>query len=95
MTKLLQQSGLVTPTSRVEGNLLEAANAAKRELKFLLLVLHSPGNPDSERFLRETYADPDFAAFVGSNLLVWAEADTDVRGAKSVHLTTTPDPYFP
>lgn len=82
MTKLLREAAFATVPPRIEGTLLDAANAAKRELKFLLIVLHSPGDPESDRFLRETFADADFAAFVGSNLLVWAESDTDLRGAK-------------
>jgi hypothetical protein len=52
MTKLLRDSGFATLPPRIEGTLLDAANAAKRELKFLLIVLHSPGDPESDRFLR-------------------------------------------
>jgi hypothetical protein len=82
MTRILAEGNFGATPRRVEGTLLDASRAAKRELKFLLVVLHSPGNAASEQFLRETFADRDFSDFVGANLLVWAEADTDLRGSR-------------
>jgi len=83
MTRILAEGGFEFVPARMEGSILEATREAKRQLKVLLVVLHSPGNADSERFLRETVTSADFCTFVDNNLLVWAEADTDHRGARA------------
>ncbi|OAA60088.1 UBX domain protein [Cordyceps fumosorosea ARSEF 2679] len=57
-----------------EGGLAQAHDLAKKELKFLLVVLLSPEHDDTASFVRETLLAPDVAAFVrdpASNVVLW------------------------
>lgn len=80
---------------KVEGTMLEAANRAKRELKFLLIVLHNPVVQQSQRFIRETLCSDNFVSFSDSNLVLWAESAADKRGYTSVvQLMATQMPFL-
>ncbi|KAI2604978.1 uncharacterized protein GGS25DRAFT_502877 [Hypoxylon fragiforme] len=57
-----------------EGGFAQALDLAKKELKFLLIVLMSPEHDDTESFTRETLLSPEIIAFVNdpaNNIIVW------------------------
>ncbi|EGX90055.1 UBX domain protein [Cordyceps militaris CM01] len=57
-----------------EGGLAQAHDLAKKELKFLLVVLLSPEHDDTASFVRETLLAPDVVAFINdpaSNVVLW------------------------
>jgi FAS-associated factor 2 len=58
-----------------DGGHAQALDAAKRELKFLLIVLMSPEHDDTESFIRETLLSDEVVGFVSNpanNMIVWA-----------------------
>ncbi|KAK8178050.1 UBX domain-containing protein [Phyllosticta citrichinensis] len=58
-----------------EGGYAQAFDLAKKELKFLLVVLVSPEHDDTTSFVRETLLSPDVVAFIknpANNMVVWA-----------------------
>ncbi|KAI1080503.1 hypothetical protein F5B20DRAFT_589278 [Whalleya microplaca] len=57
-----------------EGGFAQALDLAKRDLKFLLIVLMSPEHDDTEAFTRDTLLAPEVVAFVNdpaNNLVLW------------------------
>ncbi|ORY67441.1 UBX domain-containing protein [Pseudomassariella vexata] len=57
-----------------EGGFAQALDLAKKELKFLLIVLMSPEHDDTESFTRETLLSPEIVAFVNdpaNNIILW------------------------
>ncbi|KAI1403160.1 hypothetical protein F4819DRAFT_506839 [Hypoxylon fuscum] len=57
-----------------EGGFAQALDLAKKELKFLLVVLMSPEHDDTESFTRETLLAPEVVAFVNdpaNNVVLW------------------------
>ncbi|KAJ6787079.1 hypothetical protein PWT90_07285 [Aphanocladium album] len=57
-----------------EGGLAQAHDLAKKELKFLLVVLLSPEHDDTAAFVRDTLLAPDVAGFIrdpASNIILW------------------------
>ncbi|KAI1392177.1 uncharacterized protein F4822DRAFT_118071 [Hypoxylon trugodes] len=57
-----------------EGGFAQALDLAKKELKFLLIVLMSPEHDDTESFTRETLLSPDVVAFINdpaNNIVLW------------------------
>ncbi|XWW94176.1 hypothetical protein V2A60_002118 [Cordyceps javanica] len=57
-----------------EGGLAQAHDLAKKELKFLLVVLLSPEHDDTAAFVRDTLLAPEVVAFVrdpSSNMILW------------------------
>jgi FAS-associated factor 2 len=58
----------------LEEGVAQAQDQAKRELKFLLVVLMSPEHDDTESFTRETLLAPEVVAFINdssNNILLW------------------------
>ncbi|KAK7525837.1 uncharacterized protein IWZ02DRAFT_200358 [Phyllosticta citriasiana] len=58
-----------------EGGYAQAFDLAKKELKFLLVVLVSPEHDDTASFIRETLLSPEVVAFIknpANNMIVWA-----------------------
>ncbi|KAL2913390.1 UBX domain-containing protein 10 [Polyrhizophydium stewartii] len=54
------------------GTYMQALDAAKREIRYLLVVLHSDEHDDTPAFCRETLASEAFINFVNErNVLVW------------------------
>ena len=53
------------------GSYSQVLEEAKKELKFLLVYLHSEEHQDTERFCAATLADPRVAEYVGENMLFW------------------------
>ncbi|KXJ89407.1 thioredoxin-like protein [Microdochium bolleyi] len=57
-----------------EGGFAQALDEAKKELKFLIMVLVSPEHDDTESFTRETLLSPDVTAFINdpqNNIILW------------------------
>ncbi|KAI0017905.1 hypothetical protein F4780DRAFT_566526 [Xylariomycetidae sp. FL0641] len=57
-----------------DGGFAQALDAAKRDLKFLLLVLMSPEHDDTESFVRDILLHPDVVTFItepDNNILLW------------------------
>ncbi|EFQ29472.1 UBX domain-containing protein [Colletotrichum graminicola] len=57
-----------------EGGIAQAQDLAKKELKFLLIVLMSPEHDDTESFTRETLLAPDVVSFINdpaNNIILW------------------------
>lgn len=57
-----------------EGGIAQAQDLAKKELKFLLVVLMSPEHDDTESFTRETLLNPDVVSFINdpaNNVILW------------------------
>lgn len=55
------------------GSYSRALEEAKRDLKFLLVYLHSPSHQDTKSFCQDTLASPGLAEFIANmNVIVWA-----------------------
>lgn len=57
-----------------EGGLAQAHDLAKKELKFLLVVLLSPEHDDTAAFVRDTLLAPDVVSFIKdptNNVILW------------------------
>lgn len=63
--------GVQHPTFYV-GTYSQVINEAKKDLKFLLVYLHSKDHQDTNRFCRETLSNPELVEFINSNCLMWA-----------------------
>ena len=65
-----------------EGGYAQAFDIAKRDLKYLLVVLLSPEHDDTAPFVRETLLSPDFATFVrdsAHNIIMWGGSVRDAE----------------
>lgn len=65
-----------------ENGYAQALDAAKRDLKFLLVILLSPEHDDTTSFVRETLLDPSVVNFVKNpenNVLLWAGTVQDAE----------------
>ncbi|KAI0542672.1 UBX domain-containing protein [Xylaria digitata] len=57
-----------------EGGFAQALDLAKRDLKFLLIVLMSPEHDDTESFTRDTLLAPEVTSFINepaNNIILW------------------------
>lgn len=57
-----------------EGGIAQAHDLAKKELKFMLVVLMSPEHDDTETFVKETLLSQDVSDFIkdpSNNILLW------------------------
>lgn len=57
-----------------EGGFAQALDLAKRDLKFLLIVLMSPEHDDTESFTRDTLLAPEVVGFINdpaNNIVLW------------------------
>jgi len=58
----------------LDGGHAQAIDAAKADLKFLLIVLMSPEHDDTESFTRETLLSPEVVSFINdpaNNIILW------------------------
>ncbi|XP_077990625.1 FAS-associated factor 2-A-like [Glandiceps talaboti] len=55
-----------------QGTYGQVLNDAKKELKFLLIYLHSDNNSESDDFCRNTLTNPDMCEYINTNMLFWA-----------------------
>lgn len=81
----------------MENGYAQALDQAKRELKFLLIILISPEHDDTAPFVRETLLSPDVVAFIKNsenNILLWAGTVQDAEGYQISHsLSVTKFPF--
>jgi FAS-associated factor 2 len=57
-----------------EGGIAQAHDQAKKDLKYLLVVLMSPEHDDTESFVKETLLDPSVVGFIKdptNNIILW------------------------
>ncbi|KAI1818502.1 UBX domain-containing protein [Poronia punctata] len=57
-----------------EGGFAQALDSAKKDLKFLLIVLMSPEHDDTESFVRDTLLAPEVVGFLNdeeNNIILW------------------------
>jgi FAS-associated factor 2 len=75
----------------------QALDVAKRDLKFLLVVLISQEHDDTASFIRETLLDPTVANYIkdpANNILLWAGTVQDAEAYQvSTALTCTKFPF--
>lgn len=80
-----------------ENGYAQALDVAKRELKFLLVVLLSPEHDDTSSFIRDTLCSPlvtEYLQDAGNNILVWAGTVQDAEAYQvSTALTCTKFPF--
>ncbi|XP_028408569.1 FAS-associated factor 2-like [Dendronephthya gigantea] len=69
--------GRIHPTF-YQGSYSQAIEDAKRELRFLLVYLHSSEHKDTEQFCRTTLTNQAFQDYINGNMLFWA-ADVQSR----------------
>ncbi|CAG5127080.1 unnamed protein product, partial [Candidula unifasciata] len=55
-----------------QGTYSQALNDAKKELRFLLVYLHSDEHQDTEQFCRDILCSEPFVNFINANMLFWA-----------------------
>ncbi|XP_059616504.1 FAS-associated factor 2 [Phlebotomus argentipes] len=75
------------------GTYAQALNDAKRELKFLLVYLHSEGKSDADSFCRNALSDAQVVAYINRNMLFWAcdiAAPEGYRVSHSINARTYP-----
>nr|CAG4641939.1 EOG090X0B12 [Eurycercus lamellatus] len=75
------------------GTYSQVLNEAKKDLKFLLVYLHSKDHQDTERFCRRTLSDPQVIQYINENCLMWAcNVDTSegYRVSQSLRENTYP-----
>ncbi|KAI1865165.1 hypothetical protein JX265_008212 [Neoarthrinium moseri] len=69
-----EEYGPETGLPFAESGFAQALDAAKKDLKFLLIVLMSPEHDDTESFTRETLLSPEVKAFIAdpaNNIILW------------------------
>nr|POE86422.1 ubx domain-containing protein 10 [Quercus suber] len=80
-----------------EGGYAQAFDVAKKDLKYLLVVLLSPEHDDTAPFVSQTLLSPEFAAFVkdpSQNIVLWAGTVQDAEAYQvSTALNVTRFPY--
>jgi len=80
-----------------EGGYAQAFDLAKRDLKYLLVVLLSPEHDDTGPFVRDTLLSPEFITFVKeptNNIVLWAGSVQDAEAYQvSSALNVTGLPY--
>ncbi|CAK4030112.1 related to regulator of the ubiquitin pathway (contains UAS and UBX domains) [Lecanosticta acicola] len=80
-----------------EGGYAQAFDVAKRDLKYLLVVLLSPEHDDTSVFVRETLLSNEFTTFVNdpsNNIVIWAGTVQDAEAYQvSSALNATRFPY--
>lgn len=80
-----------------EGGYAQAFDIAKRDLKFLLVVLLSPEHDDNAGFVSETLLSPELVEFVkasSNNIILWAGTVQDAEAYQvSTALNVTKFPY--
>jgi FAS-associated factor 2 len=71
-----------------EGGYAQALDLAKRDLKFLIILLLSPEHDDTSSFIRETLLAPEVQTFVNDptkNIILWTG---DVRDSEAYQVST-------
>jgi FAS-associated factor 2 len=71
-----------------EGGYAQALDLAKKDLKFLLIVLFSPEHDDTFSFIRDTFLTPDVQSFINNptnEIILWAG---DVRDSEAYQVST-------
>ncbi|CAH3168286.1 unnamed protein product [Porites lobata] len=76
-----KEFGSVHPTF-YQGSYSQALDDAKRELRFLLVYLHSSEHQDTDQFCSSTMTNEGFREYVNGNMLFWAANVKSPEGYK-------------
>ncbi|CAH1961128.1 unnamed protein product [Acanthoscelides obtectus] len=68
-----------------QGTFSQVLNDAKRELRFLLVYLHSPSAPDTDAFCRDTLSNPDIIRYVNQHFLFWGSSINSDEGKRTIN----------
>lgn len=68
-----------------QGTFSQVLNDAKRELRFLLVYLHTNDAIDTEVFCKETLSNPDVVRYINQNFLFWGCSIKTDEGKKTSH----------
>ncbi|KAF3913078.1 hypothetical protein AA313_de0200139 [Arthrobotrys entomopaga] len=80
----------VTGLPWFEGGYAQALDLAKKDLKFLLVVLLSPEHDDTSNHTKETLANPDFVKFIKDrDIILWGGSVADSEAYQAL-ITHTP-----
>ncbi|GAB6018656.1 FAS-associated factor 2 [Chamberlinius hualienensis] len=63
-----------------QGTYSQVLNDAKKELKFLLVYLHSEDHQDTDEFCSITLANPDVITYINQNMLFWTCSVSTAEG---------------
>lgn len=91
-TEFEAEYGTVHPTF-YQGSYSQALNDAKRELRFLLVYLHSSEHQDTDKFCRSTMTNDGFREYVNGNMLFWGanvRSQEGNRVSRALRETTYP-----
>lgn len=68
-----------------QGTYAQALNDAKRELKFLVVYLHSESNSEVANFCRNALSDPAVIEYINQRMLFWACDISSPEGYRVSH----------
>lgn len=68
-----------------QGTYAQALNDAKRELKFLLVYVHSESKSETTSFCRDTLSNPQVVEYVNRRMLFWACDVSSPEGYRVSH----------
>lgn len=68
-----------------QGTYAQALNDAKRELKFLVVYLHSENNSEVASFCRTALSDPAVIEYINQRMLFWACDISSPEGFRVSH----------
>jgi len=74
------------------GSYSQALDTAKKDLKFLIVYLHSPNHQDTNRFCRQTLCSPQFTEFLEDKVLFGCsiESNEGYRVSQAVRVNAYP-----
>lgn len=68
-----------------QGTYAQALNDAKRELKFLLVYVHSESKAETTSFCRDTLSNPQVVEYINRRMLFWACDESSPEGYRVSH----------
>ncbi|XP_063698420.1 FAS-associated factor 2 [Culicoides brevitarsis] len=76
-----------------QGTYSQALNDAKRELKFLLILIHSEQKTESVNFCRDTLSNPEVIEYINHNMILWGCDVASPEGFRVSHSTNARNVY--
>lgn len=76
-----------------QGTYSQALNDAKRELKFLLVLIHSEQKSESVNFCRDTLGNPEIIDYINRNMILWGCDVASPEGFRVSHSTNARNVY--
>ena len=63
-----------------EGTFSQAVEAARKELKFLLIYLHKENDEDSDRFCQSVLGNPEVIGYISHSMMFWVGYESRAEG---------------